>query len=91
MPYRHLLLSEMVWTGGSTGDNVTILVLLFVLLGGVGLVLYLVKQSLARNDFLNPTDDTEGESIHSYSGAMSKVVFGMVGFLLLYGFLSMLG
>jgi hypothetical protein len=90
MTYHNLFLSEMVWTTTSIGDSVTILVLLFLLLGGVGLVLYLVKQSVARNDFLNPTDDTEGINNYVSSGIVSKVVFGFVGFLLLYGFLSIL-
>lgn len=90
MTYAPLFLSEMTWSS-SGGDSVTILVLLVLLMGGGGLVLYLVKQSVARNDFLNPTDEAAGINKYASSGILSKVVFGLVGFLLLYGFLSMLG
>jgi hypothetical protein len=61
-----------------------------LLLGGGGLVLYLVKQSVARNDFLNPTADWEGINKYASTGIVSKVVLGLIGFLLLYGFLSLL-
>ena len=90
MPFPQLLLSEMVWTGISTGDSVTILVLLTLLLGGGGLVLYLVKQSVDRNDFLNPTEEGEGIDKYTSSGLISKIALGLVGFLLLYGLLSIL-
>lgn len=89
MSYPPLFLSEMTWSGGSDGNTAVILVLLMLLMGGGGLVLYLVKQSVDRNDFLNPVDESEGINKYVSTGIVTKIALGVVGFLLLYSFLSM--